>query len=90
MTTYGHDGEEHAMPRVSIAEAKAGFAELVARAEAGERIIITRHGKPVAQVSALAKAAGIPYGDLAGRGFELDEDLTLPKEVVADFEGATP
>jgi antitoxin (DNA-binding transcriptional repressor) of toxin-antitoxin stability system len=41
------------MAQVSIAEAKAGFAQLVARAEAGERIVITRHGQPVAQVSAL-------------------------------------
>ena len=77
------------MAQVSIAEAKAGFAQLVARAEAGERIVITRHGQPVAQVSALPKALAIPYGDLAGRGIELDEDLTLPQEVIADFEGAS-
>ena len=76
------------MAHVSIAEAKASFAHLVARAEAGERIVITRHGKPVAQVSALPKPLAIPYGDLAGRGFELDDDLTLPEEIVADFEGS--
>ena len=74
------------MPSVSIAEAKAAFARLVARAEAGERIVITRHGKPVAQVSPLPELPEIAYGDLAGRAIEVDEDLTLPEELVADFE----
>ena len=77
------------MPQVSIAEAKARFAQLVARAEAGERIVITRHGKPVAQVSAVPTAVAIPYGDLAGKAIEMDDDLTLAPEVIADFEGAT-
>jgi prevent-host-death family protein len=76
------------MGRVSVAEAKAGFTQLVARAEAGERIVITRHGQPVAQVTALPKALAIPYGDLADRGIELDDNLTLPAEVIADFEGS--
>lgn len=40
----------------SIAEAKAKFSELVARAEAGERFIVTRHGKPVVEIAASAEA----------------------------------
>ena len=40
---------------VSIAEAKARFSELVNRAAyGGERIVITKHGKPVAVLSAPA------------------------------------
>ena len=35
---------------VSIVEAKAGFAELVREAEAGEPVAITRHGRVVAGV----------------------------------------
>lgn len=35
---------------ISIKEAKNRFSELVRRAEAGERIVITRDGKPVADV----------------------------------------
>lgn len=35
-----------------IAEAKAKFSELISRAEAGEEIEITRHGKVVATISA--------------------------------------
>ncbi|BCH26432.1 type II toxin-antitoxin system Phd/YefM family antitoxin [Mesorhizobium sp. L-8-3] len=35
---------------ISIAEAKAKFSELIKRAEAGEEILVTRHGKVVARV----------------------------------------
>jgi prevent-host-death family protein len=38
---------------VNLAEAKAHLSELVARAEAGESIQISRRGKPVAQTSSL-------------------------------------
>jgi prevent-host-death family protein len=37
---------------VSIAEAKNRLPELVRAVEGGEKVIITRHGKPVAQISA--------------------------------------
>jgi prevent-host-death family protein len=36
--------------KVSTATAKDRFTELVRAAEAGERVVITRHGKPVAQI----------------------------------------
>ena len=35
---------------VSIKEAKNKLAELARRAEAGETVVITRHGKPVADL----------------------------------------
>ena len=35
---------------MSIAEAKAKFSELVKRAEGGEEIAVTRHGKVVARL----------------------------------------
>ncbi|MGF7005952.1 type II toxin-antitoxin system Phd/YefM family antitoxin [Aminobacter sp. BE322] len=35
---------------ISVAEAKAKFSELIKRAEAGEEIVVTRHGKAVARV----------------------------------------
>ena len=38
----------------SIAEAKAKFSELVKRAEAGERFVVTRHGSPVVEIAASA------------------------------------
>lgn len=43
------------MLTVGITEAKARFYELIARVEAGERILITRWGKPVAMLIPLGK-----------------------------------
>ena len=65
--------EEEVSTTVSAARAKAEFAECVRRAEAGEAVVITRHGKAVAalvpadrlrQIERLS-ASG-PEGGLAG------------------------
>jgi prevent-host-death family protein len=40
------------MIKVSVADAKNRFSELVARAESGEEIAVTRHGKLVARLVA--------------------------------------
>ncbi|MBF0392321.1 MAG: type II toxin-antitoxin system prevent-host-death family antitoxin [Alphaproteobacteria bacterium] len=68
---------------ISIAQAKAGFAELVSRAEAGEEVVITRNGRPVARLAALP-ARPVVYGDLSG--LRMDADLRLPEDVIAAFE----
>ena len=52
---------------VPLAEAKANLSELIRRAEAGEEITITRHGKPVAQLSA-PKLEKVPFAELRGIG----------------------
>lgn len=36
---------------VTLVEAKAHLSELLDRVEAGEQVVITRHGKPVANMS---------------------------------------
>jgi prevent-host-death family protein len=69
---------------VSIAKAKAGFAALVARAEAGEQIVVTRNGRPVACLGPLPAKKPIVFGDLAHLG-PLPEDLSLPEDVIDDF-----
>ena len=38
--------------RISVTEAKAHLTDLVRRAEAGEEIVLTRHGQAVARLSA--------------------------------------
>jgi len=35
---------------IAIAEAKAQFAEIIRRAEAGEEVELTRYGRPVARI----------------------------------------
>jgi prevent-host-death family protein len=42
------------MRTVSVAQAKAQLPSLLQAAEAGERVLITRHGKPVAEVRAVS------------------------------------
>lgn len=44
------------MNSVNLADAKAHLSELVAQAEAGEDICITRRGKPVARLTAADSA----------------------------------
>ncbi len=39
---------------VSLAQAKATLSELLDRVEGGEDIVITRHGRPVAHLSAIS------------------------------------
>lgn len=68
---------------VSIAKAKAGFAALVARAEAGEQIVVTRNGRPVACLGPLPAKKPIVFGDL--RGLWVSDDLSLPEDVIDDF-----
>ena len=38
------------MDAINVAEGKARFSELVARAEAGEEVIVARRGKPVVKL----------------------------------------
>lgn len=37
------------MPTYSVAEAKAKLSELLDKAEAGQSVVITRHGQPVVE-----------------------------------------
>jgi prevent-host-death family protein len=68
---------------VSIAEAKARFAALVNRARSGEKIIVTRNGKPVACLGPVPEPEPIEYGDL--KGLYVAEDLSLPEDIIEEF-----
>ena len=53
---------------VSIAEAKNRLTELIRAVEAGEEIVITRHGKPVAQLTPPSPARRpVRLGGMKGR-----------------------
>jgi prevent-host-death family protein len=43
------------MTDIPLAEAKARLSELVARAEAGEAVRITRRGRPVAEITPIRR-----------------------------------
>ena len=74
---------------ISIAKAKAALASLIARAEAGEEITLTRHGKPVARLVPMAKRKPFKFGDLVKPGEEQPhytlEDLTLSEDEIEQF-----
>jgi len=55
------------MKEVSIQVLKAGLSTLVAEAESGRPIVITRHGEPAAQLGP-ARAAHVHRGDRVGDG----------------------
>jgi prevent-host-death family protein len=63
----------------NIAEAKAKLSELVARAEAGEDVVLARGGKPVATLKAIAAPSKIKRraGAFAHLGPLEDPDMWL-------------
>jgi prevent-host-death family protein len=71
---------------ISIAEAKAKFSELVKRAEAGEEILVTRHGKVVARLSPPQAASRKPplFGALKGQIW-ISDDFDEPLEDFKDY-----
>jgi prevent-host-death family protein len=60
------------MSTYSVAEAKAHLPGLINRALAGEEVLITRHGKPVAELKAAAQPGA---GDPAERAAALERFL---------------
>ena len=44
-----------AMDTVNLSQAKARLSELLDKVEAGEDVVITRHGRPVATLSAVSR-----------------------------------
>ena len=67
------------MTTMNIAEAKSKLSELVARAEAGEEVVIARNGKPSVRLQPVeALTAGKPRRQIGlwdHLGLELDDDL---------------
>lgn len=79
------------MTHVSVYAAKTHLSRLIDRAVAGEDIVITRHGHPVAKlVSVTTLHAPRRLGLLKGRlKIAPDFDAPLPEELLEAFEGKT-
>ena len=77
------------MEIVNIREAKTQLSRLIERVKAGEEVIIAKAGKPVARLVPVASAgAARKPGALKGRiRIGIDFNASLPKELVAAFEG---
>ena len=72
--------------QVSVYEAKTQLSHLLDLVQDGEEVVIHRHGKPVARLTALAPAAKSPFGAMQGE-FVLPEgwDRPLSKEEADAF-----
>jgi prevent-host-death family protein len=77
------------METVQLHDAKARLSELVDRAQSGEEVIISRHGKAVARLVGYApRRAKRRLGILRGKiKFKKGWDDPLPEEILAYFEG---
>lgn len=67
--------------KVSIREAKARFTEITAAAACGERVVVTKHGRPFVELVPAATASGMDFDKAAIVRRELGLDgltLTLP------------
>lgn len=74
------------MKRASVGEAKAQFSALVKRAEAGEEVLITRSGTPVARIVPAKSAKERAFANDEGLGFVGDDfNEPLPPELLRQF-----
>ena len=76
------------MQTINVHEAKTHLSRLLTRVSAGEEIIISKAGKPVARLSAwrepvLKRKPGLDKGKFLVPD---DFDAPLPAEVLDDFE----
>lgn len=74
---------------VSIKEAKDTLPALVRAVEAGEQIVITRNGKPVAEMVRHKKKGGLDFDALR----RWKEERGIPRivaEIPADFDDSLP
>jgi prevent-host-death family protein len=71
------------MRTIGVLEAKTHFSELIERVASGERVTITRHGKPVAQ---LVPPRDDAAADAKQRRRAVDALLAMPR---ADLRGLT-
>jgi len=78
------------MIQVSIDEIKRDLPAVLQRVEAGETIIITHAGKPMAEIKPIASdpEKRRPFGLCAGE-FEVPDDFDepLPEAILQEFEG---
>ena len=76
------------MHQVSVHEAKTHLSRLLRRATAGEEIVITRSGRPVARLVPIEPSRPV-FGVDEGRFVVPDDfDAPLDEELLRAFEGS--
>lgn len=74
---------------VNIYAAKTQLSRLIDRVNAGEEVVITRHGRPVARLVPAEERKPRKIGLLEGQGYWMSEDFDapLPDDLLDLFEG---
>ncbi len=74
---------------VNVYAAKTHLSRLIDKVNAGEEVVITRHGRPVARLVPAQPAKPRRLGLLEGQGYwgADDFDAPLPDELLDLFEG---
>ena len=70
---------------VGAFEAKTHLSQLLDAVESGERIVITRRGKPVAELSPPPKKKRARRGCAKGPGFYMAPDFDAPLEDFREY-----
>ncbi len=70
------------MRTVSVAEAKEQLPRLLAAANAGETIIVTRHGRPVAEITAPTASIEAARSSLMADLDWLEAERIIPAEPI--------
>lgn len=75
------------MLTAGVTEAKAQLSKLLEAVQRGERVVISRAGKPVAELTVYrGDTRPRQLGGWAGRVWIADDFDELPEDVLADFE----
>ena len=75
---------------ISIDEIKRDFSKFLKRVELGERLVIMKAGKPLAEIKPVGQAASKlrPFGLCEGDFTVPDDfDAPMPEDVIKEFEG---
>ena len=76
------------MIKVNVHKAKTNLSRLLAKVEAGEEVVISRRGTPVARIARIRKQGKRQFGSMKDR-IKLDDSFfdPLPEEELAAWEG---
>jgi prevent-host-death family protein len=74
---------------INVYAAKTHLSRLIDQVNAGEEVVITRHGRPVARLVPAQAAKPRKPGLLEGQGYWIadDFDAPLPDDLLDLFEG---
>lgn len=69
----------------TVGEIQKNFSDVLRRLGAGDEIIVTRHGKPVAKISSMEASKNIDWPDFFEESLDIQGD-SMERIVMADRE----